>query len=75
MESIELKMRELSGHFPVVYTKKIVEILGDPELSVEVRAGQTCEDVSQLLESLGYHIASKKAMDGWILMKAGKRKK
>jgi hypothetical protein len=75
MESIELKMRELSGHFPAVYTKKIIEILGEPEVSVEVKAGQTCEEVFQVLESLGYDVASKKPMDGWILMKAGKAKK
>ncbi len=76
MESIELKLREISNpRFPVVYTKKVIEILGDPELSVEVKAGQICEDVTQLLESLGYRIGSKKAIDGWILMKAGKEKK
>ena len=75
MESVELKMRELTGHFPAAYTKKIVEILREPELSVEVLAGQTCEDVTQVLESLGYDIASKKPMDGWILMKAAKARK
>jgi len=75
MESIELKMRDLSGHFPAVYTKKIIGILREPELSVEVLAGQTCEEVTQVLESHGYHIASKKPMDGWILMKAAKAKK
>ncbi len=75
MESIELKIRELSGTFPAVYTRKIIEILHDPELSVEVLAGQPCEDVTQVIESLGYHVASKKPMDGWILMKAVKEKK
>ena len=75
MESIELKLRELSGQFPIVYTKKIVEILGDPELSVEVKAGQPSEDMLQLLESLGYHVGAKKAMDGWFLLKAVKGKK
>ncbi len=76
MESIELKLREISNkEFPVVYTRKVIEILGEPEVSIEVKAGQICEDVSRLLESLGYHIGSKKTMDGWILMKAGKQKK
>jgi hypothetical protein len=75
MESIELKIRELSGNFPAVYTRKIIEILHDPELSVEVLAGQPCEDVTKVIESLGYQVASKKPMDGWILMKAVKEKK
>ena len=75
MESVELKIRELSGRFPAVYTRKIIEILHDPELSVEVLVGQPCEDVTQVLESLGYQVASKKPMDGWILMKAVKAKK
>ena len=68
-------MREISGHFPAAYTKKIIGILHEPELSVEVLAGQTCEEVIQVLESSGYEIGSKKPMDGWILMKAVKRKK
>ncbi|MBN2467451.1 MAG: hypothetical protein JXD19_04800 [Deltaproteobacteria bacterium] len=75
MESVELKLRGLNGEFPVVYTKKIVEILGEPELSIEVQAGQTSEDESRLLESLDYHITVKKDMDGWLLLKAVKRKK
>ena len=75
MESIELKLREISGDFPVVYTRKIVEILGEPELSIEVKAGKTFEDMSQLLDSLGYHVASKRPMDGWILIRALKEKK
>ncbi len=74
MESIELKMRELSGHFPAVYTKKIIELLREPELSIEVKAGETYEEVCQVLDSVGYHVASKKPMDGWILMKAGRAK-
>ncbi len=72
MEFVELKLRTLSGRFPVAYTKKIVEMLGEPELSIEVLAGQPSEEVSRLLDSLGYHIASKKPMDGWILLKAAK---
>jgi hypothetical protein len=74
MESVELKLRELNGQFPVVYTQKIVEILGEPELSIEVKAGQPSEDVSRLLESLGYRITAKKDMDGWLQLKAVKRK-
>ena len=72
MESVELKMSKLSGQFPVVYTKKIVEILHEPELSIEVKVGQTSEDVMRLVESLGYQIATKKPMDGWLLVKAVK---
>jgi hypothetical protein len=76
MESVELKLREIDNcEFVVRYTKKIVEILDEPELSLEVKAGQTTEDVSRLLESLGYHVAGKKAMDGWIRLKAVKQNK
>ncbi len=75
MESIELKMRDLTGDFPAVYARKVIGILHDPEVSVEVQAGKTCEQVSQVLESLGYHIGSKKDMDGWILMRASKATK
>jgi len=75
MESIELKMREIGGHFPAVYTKKVIEILHDPEVSVEVLLGQPSEEVTQVLTSLGYEIGSKKPMDGWIMMKAVKAKK
>jgi hypothetical protein len=76
MESVELKLREIdNGEFVVRYTRKIVEILDEPELSLEVKAGQITEDVSRLLESLGYHVADKKAMDGWIRLKAVKQNK
>lgn len=75
MESVELKLREIdNGHFVLGYTKKIVEMLGEPELSLEVKAGQISEDVSRLVESLGYHIEAKKDMDGWIRLKAVKLK-
>ena len=71
MESVELKLRELdNGKFVVGYTKKIVEILDEPELSLEVKAGQISEDVSRLIESLGYQVTARKAMVGWILLKA-----
>ncbi len=70
---MELKLRTISGgQFPVVYTKKIVEMLGEPELSIEVKAGQPSEDVSRLLDSLGYHVATKKPTDDWLLLKAAK---
>jgi hypothetical protein len=76
MESVELKLREIdNGEFVLSYTKKIVEILGEPELSLEVKAGQISEDVSRLVESLGYHVAAKKAMEGWIRLKAVKPNK
>ena len=76
MESVELKLREIdNGEFVVRYTKKIVEILGEPELSLEVKAGQISEDVSRLVESLGYQVAVKKAMEGWNTLKAVKPNK
>jgi hypothetical protein len=76
MESVELKLREIdNGEFVLSYTKKIVEILHEPEMSLEVRAGQISEDVSRLVESLGYHIAAKKAMEGWDRLKAVKQDK
>ena len=76
MESVELKLREIdNGEFVGRYTKKIVEILGEPEMSLEVTAGQICEDVSRLVESLGYQVTAKKAMDGWIRLTAVKPNK
>ncbi|UCG66557.1 MAG: hypothetical protein JSW12_05935 [Deltaproteobacteria bacterium] len=76
MESVELKLREIdNGEFVGRYTKKIVEILGEPELSLEVKAGQISQDVSRLVESLGYHVTAKKAMDGWNTLKAVKLNK
>lgn len=76
MESVELKLREIdNGEFVVGYTKKIVEMLGEPEMSLEVKAGKISEDVSRLVESLGYRIAAKKPMEGWITLKAVKQNK
>lgn len=76
MESVELKLREIdNGEFVVGYTKKIVEILGEPEMSLEVKAGQISEDLSQFVESLGYVVESKKPMEGWIRLKAVKPNK
>jgi hypothetical protein len=76
MESVELKLRLIDDvHFPVNYTKKIVEILHDPELSIEVKDGQITEDVTRLIGSLGYDLVSKKDMGGWNLLKAVKVKK
>ena len=76
MKSVEVKAREIdNGKFVVGYTKKIVEILGEPELSLEVKDGQISEDVSRLVESLGYSISAKRPMDGWITLKAVKQDK
>jgi len=73
MESVELKLRLIdSDEFVLNYTKKIVEILSEPEMSLEVKAGQISEDVSRLVESMGYKIAAKKAMDGWNQLKVVK---
>ena len=76
MESVELKLREINnGEFVINYTKKIVEILNEPEMSLEVKAGQISEDVSSLVESMGYNIAAKRDMDDWIRLTAVKRDK
>ncbi len=76
MESVELKARGIdNGQFPVVLTRKMVEILHEPEMSIEVKAGQPSEDVSRLLDSLGYHVATKKPTDDWLLLKAAKEEK
>jgi hypothetical protein len=76
MESVELKFKDIdNGEFVVGYTKKIVTILGEPDMSLEVKAGQISEDVSRLVESLGYHVAAKKPMDGWIRLIAVKQNK
>jgi hypothetical protein len=73
MESVELKLRLIdNGEFVGRYTKKIVEILNEPELSLEVKAGQISEDVSRLVESMGYQVTAKKAMEGWNTLKAVK---
>lgn len=76
MESVELKLREIdNAKFVVDYTKKIVEILGEPEMSLEVKAGKISEDVSRSVESLGYHITTKRPMEGWIRLTAVKQGK
>ena len=76
MESVELKLRDIdNSQFVIGYTKKVVEILGEPEMSLEVKAGQISEDVTQLVESLGYDVAVKKAMDGWNRLVAVKQNK
>jgi hypothetical protein len=76
MESVELKLREIdNARFPVELTKNMVKILREPEMSIEVKAGQITEDVCQLLESLGYEVAAKKPMDGWMMLRAIKSRK
>jgi hypothetical protein len=76
MESIEVKVKEIdNSKFVIDYTKKIVEILKEPEMSIEVKAGQISEDVSRLVESLGYNITAKKAMNGWNRLMAVKSNK
>ena len=73
MESVELKLREIdNSKFVVGYTKMIVDLLGEPEISLEVKAGQISEDVSRLVESLGYQITARRPMEGWITLKAVK---
>jgi hypothetical protein len=75
MESVELKLRLVDNvQFPIVLTKNIARILGEPEMSIEVKNGQITEDVCRLLDSLGYAVTAKKPMDGWTMLKAVKLK-
>jgi hypothetical protein len=74
MESVELKLREIdNGEFVLNYTKSVIERLREPQLSLEVKAGQISEDVSRLIESLGYRITAKKEMEGWNRLQAVKQ--
>jgi len=74
MESVELKLREINNSkFVTVHTKNIIEILHEPKLAIEVKAGQISEDVSELVESLGYQIVSNRPMDGWNRLTAVKQ--
>jgi hypothetical protein len=76
MESVELKLREIdNAEFVVNYTKSIVERLREPQLSLEVKAGQISEDVTRLVESLGYRITAKREMEGWNRLQAVKQDK
>jgi hypothetical protein len=76
MESVEIKLRGIDkSEFAVRYTKNIVEMLHEPQLSVEVDAGPIAEDLSKLLESLGYRIEAKKPMQGWVWLQAVKSSK
>ena len=73
MESVELKLRLINNSkFVTVHTKHIIDILAEPELAIEVKAGQISEDVSQLVESLGYQIVSNRPMEGWNRLMAVK---
>ena len=66
MESVELKLREINNsQFVTTHTKHIIDILHEPKMAIEVKAGQISEDVTQLVESLGYQIVSTRPMDGW----------
>lgn len=74
MESVELKLRQINNSkFVTVHTKHIIDILDEPELAIEVKAGQISEDVSQLVESLGYKIVSNRPMAGWNRLTAVKQ--
>jgi hypothetical protein len=73
MESVELKLRLINNsQFVIAHTKHVIEILDEPKLAIEVKAGQISEDVSQLVESLGYQIVSNRPMDGWNRLTAVK---
>ena len=66
MESVELKLREINNSkFVTVHTKHIIDILDEPKLAIEVKTGQISEDVTELVESLGYQITANRPMDGW----------
>ena len=73
MESVELKLREINNsQFVITHTKHIIDILHEPEMALEVKAGQVTEDVTQLVESMGYQIVSNRPMDGWNRLMAVK---
>jgi hypothetical protein len=73
MESVELKLRLINNsRFVTTHTKHIIDILHEPELAIEVKAGQISDDVSELVESLGYKIVSNRPMDGWNRLMAVK---
>jgi hypothetical protein len=66
MESVELKLRLINNsQFVTTHTKHIIDILDEPKLALEVKDGQISEDVTQLVESLGYQITASRPMDGW----------
>lgn len=54
MESVEIKRKGIVGQYPVVCTQKVVELLGNPLLSIELEHGQPSEDVRKLLDGLNY---------------------
>ena len=74
MEAVELKLRLINkSEFVLNYTKKVVEILKNPQMNLEVKAGKICEDVSNLVESMGYNITARREMDDWIRLTAVKQ--
>ncbi len=72
MKSIELKLKGIDGKFPAAYTKKVIEILGNPKVSAEVDEGKPSEDVLRALQSLGYSVETRKLMDGSVTLRAGR---
>ena len=60
MEFIEFKLKGIDGEFITVYTKNIIELLGEPEVSAVVDEDERSEQVLKLLQSLGYSVESKK---------------
>ena len=74
MASIELKLKGIGGTFPSTYTKKTLELLGNPEVSAEVDEGKPSEDVLRILQSLGYSIKTSKLPDGMVTLRGGKEK-
>ena len=75
MESIEFKMKAIDNiEFLTTYTKKVVEILHNPQLSAEVGGGKPSEEVSKTLESLGYHVEVRPFPDGCVALKGSKKK-
>ncbi len=76
MENIEFKMKAINNtQFLTTYTKKIVEILGDPQLSAEVNDGKPSQEVQGVLDSLGYQVETKKFNDGWVALRGVKKRK
>ena len=72
MESIEFKLKGIDGQFITNYTKNIIELLGEPEVSAVVDEDERSQRVSDLLQSLGYSVETKKLGAGSVRLIAKK---
>ena len=72
METIEFKLKGIDGQFITAYTKNIIELLGEPEVSAVVDEDERSERVLKLLESLGYSVETKSIGAGSVRLIAKK---